>query len=129
MFAITQELFPIYKPAIGSWPFVLPTMTRQERRLVMENSFRPVFFFFFFLRFQQRYKHPHFSQENKTCETYIQRGFTAFQVEKDYKSCCFQSLSLFNLKAATRSSSTFHVTESMGESLKSNKIQIAPTRD
>ena len=47
MFAITQELFPIYKPAIGSWPFVLPTMTRQERRLVMENSFRPVFFFFF----------------------------------------------------------------------------------
>ena len=48
MFAITQELFPIYKPAIGSWPFVLPTMTRQERRLVMENSFRPVFFFFFY---------------------------------------------------------------------------------
>ena len=89
VFAVTQELFPIYKPVIGSWPFVLPTMTRQERRLVMENSFRPVFFFFF-LRFQQRYKHPHFSQENKTCETYIQRGFAAFQAEKDYKSCCFR---------------------------------------
>lgn len=89
MFAITQELFPIYKPAIGSWPFVLPTMTRQERRLVMENSFRPVFFFF--LRFQQRYKHPHFSQENKTCETYIQRGFTAFQVRRITKVAASES--------------------------------------